>query len=99
MLNCIYGHIVRLSPEATGFIRINQNCFPQENEPLDEPFIKNGLQQEQVRREGEGEDEGGPVLIENASGDPLHSNISPSHDLTTLSHSGQVYIKVFNMEY
>ncbi len=52
-----------------------------------------------MRGEGEGEDEGGPVLLESVTGDPLHTNQSPSHDLTTLSHSGQVYIKVFNMEY
>jgi hypothetical protein len=78
---------------------MNQNCCRKEHEQLDEPFIKNGLQQEQLRGEGGGEDEGGPVLIESAAGDPLHTNHSPSHDLTTLSHSGQVYIKVFNMEY
>ena len=97
MLSCQI--VVGLSPEATCCLKKNQNCCRQENEPLDEPFIKNGLRQDQVRGEGEGEDEGGPVLIENAIDDPLHTNHSPSHDLTTLSHSGQVYIKVFNMEY
>jgi hypothetical protein len=93
--------VVGLSPEATCYLKKSQNCCRQENEQLDETFFKKGLQQEQVRGEGEGEDEGGPVLIENAIDDPLHTNHSPSssHDLTTLSHSGQVYIKVFNMEY